>query len=325
MAAEHWFRWHHGTVNDPKWRVVANRASHALSRDVTVCHVVSVWACMLECASQATPRGTLDGWDDEDIAAGLGLDTEMVAAIREGMEGKVLEGDALSAWNVRQPKSEDATATERKRAQRAREREAKQPPEITQSHAASRDVTECHDRDRDRYISPSLRSGDTPRKRAATPDRPDDVDETTWRDWLALRRAKRAPVTDTVLAQARREATKAGLTLTRFLEIWCARGSQGLQAEWLRPNERNGPPARPAHSGATSKTAMALMALEDFANGGSAGLVDGGNFQGVAAADVPGAGADPGSRGDPVDGSRVVRIAQAGAGLGPRSGHRAIA
>ena len=71
--------------------------------------------------------------------------------------------------------------------------------------------------------------------------RPDEVQEQVWSDWLTLRRAKKAPVTETVLTQARAEAAKAGLTLTRFLEIWCARGSQGLQADWLKPHERAGP------------------------------------------------------------------------------------
>ena len=82
-----------------------------------------------------------------------------------------------------------------------------------------------------------------PRKRSATPQvaRPDDVDEQTWDDWLALRKAKKAPVTETVIDQARREAEKADMPLADFLQIWCARGSQGLQAEWIRPNERPQP------------------------------------------------------------------------------------
>ncbi|MFC4729496.1 helix-turn-helix domain-containing protein [Coralloluteibacterium thermophilus] len=72
--------------------------------------------------------------------------------------------------------------------------------------------------------------------------RPDGVREQVWKDWLTLRKAKKAPVTETVLGQAVKEAQKAGVTLDRFLEIWCARGSQGLQADWLKPNERAGPP-----------------------------------------------------------------------------------
>lgn len=83
-----------------------------------------------------------------------------------------------------------------------------------------------------------------PRRRraeaAASP--PADVAEQVWHDWLALRRAKRAPVTATVLAGARAEAVKAEMTLEAFLRVWCARGSQGLEASWLKPNERSPPP-----------------------------------------------------------------------------------
>jgi hypothetical protein len=64
------------------------------------------------------------------------------------------------------------------------------------------------------------------------------VDPQTWADWLALRKAKRAPVTATVVDGAKAEAGKAGLSLDAFLRVWCSRGSQGLQAEWLKPNER---------------------------------------------------------------------------------------
>lgn len=77
-------------------------------------------------------------------------------------------------------------------------------------------------------------------KRTSNPKRPETVSEQVWIDWLALRAKKRAPVTDTVLGEAAKEAGKAGLTLDRFLTIWCARGSQGLQADWLRPDERQG-------------------------------------------------------------------------------------
>jgi len=71
--------------------------------------------------------------------------------------------------------------------------------------------------------------------------KPDDVSQQVWDDWLELRRKKSAPVTATVLAEAKAEAIKAGLAFERFLAIWCARGSQGLQADWLRPHERGSP------------------------------------------------------------------------------------
>lgn len=79
---------------------------------------------------------------------------------------------------------------------------------------------------------------EAPRKRSAAPQRPSDVGEQVWADWLALRKAKRAPVTETVLASAASEAEKAQLSLDAFLKVWCARGSQGLEAAWLKPDER---------------------------------------------------------------------------------------
>jgi hypothetical protein len=48
-----------------------------------------------------------------------------------------------------------------------------------------------------------------------------------------------------VLQSAIEEAEKAGISLEAFLKVWCARGSQGLQADWLKPTERGGKPAEP--------------------------------------------------------------------------------
>lgn len=91
---------------------------------------------------------------------------------------------------------------------------------------------------------PSSPSVKKERVRAATPQRPADVAESVWDDWLALRRKKSAPVTATVVDSAMKEAASAGMTLEAFLRVWCFRGSQGLQAEWLKPHERgaNGTP-----------------------------------------------------------------------------------
>lgn len=106
--------------------------------------------------------------------------------------------------------------------------------------------------------SSSLRSEEKPARKRATPapapERPEGVEEQTWDDWLALRRKKSAPVTPTVLREATSEAAKAGLTLDRFLSIWCVRGSQGLQADWIKPHER-------ARSGPQGKYAAAAAGI----------------------------------------------------------------
>lgn len=77
------------------------------------------------------------------------------------------------------------------------------------------------------------------KSRAVALSCPQDVNPQVWADWLHLRRSKKAAVTETVLNGARSEAVKAGMPLQAFLEIWCLRGSQGLQADWIKPDERN--------------------------------------------------------------------------------------
>jgi len=105
---------------------------------------------------------------------------------------------------------------------------------------------------------------ESPRKREPTFQRPEDVAEQVWKDWVQLRKAKRATVSATVVAEARTEAAKADLTLERFLAVWCARGSQGLQADWLKPQERgNGQQA----TGETAYQRNARERVEAFAPG----------------------------------------------------------
>lgn len=62
---------------------------------------------------------------------------------------------------------------------------------------------------------------------------PSDVDEKVWADFLAIRKAKRAPLTDTALDGINREAVKAGLSLADTLALCCTRGWQSFKAEWV--------------------------------------------------------------------------------------------
>lgn len=64
--------------------------------------------------------------------------------------------------------------------------------------------------------------------------KPDDVSESVWSDYLKLRKAKRAPVTDTVMEAIRREAGKASMSLEAALAMCCAKGWQGFEAEWVK-------------------------------------------------------------------------------------------
>lgn len=64
-------------------------------------------------------------------------------------------------------------------------------------------------------------------------DKPEDVSSNQiWVDFLALRNARHAPLTETALNIIRKEAHKAGISLEQALETCCMRGWQGFKAEW---------------------------------------------------------------------------------------------
>jgi uncharacterized protein YdaU (DUF1376 family) len=71
-----------------------------------------------------------------------------------------------------------------------------------------------------------------PRKSASIV-KPEDVGQTVWDDFLAIRKAKRAPMTQTALAGIQREADKAGWPLETAIQECVARGWQGFKAEWV--------------------------------------------------------------------------------------------
>lgn len=101
------------------------------------------------------------------------------------------------------------------------------------------------DKSREEKNSSSLRSEGKRATRTPPPDCPPDVEPQVWSDWLSLRKDKRAKVTYTVIQGARDEARKAGMSFEDFLRVWCRRGSQGLEADWLKPHERGSPSRQP--------------------------------------------------------------------------------
>ena len=100
-------------------------------------------------------------------------------------------------------------------------------------------ISEQYQSDRPERETETETKKETKREIATIVACPQDVDQQIWDDWKQLRKAKKAPVTETVVNSSRKEAAKANMAFSDFLSVWCARGSQGLQAEWLKPDERN--------------------------------------------------------------------------------------
>lgn len=68
---------------------------------------------------------------------------------------------------------------------------------------------------------------------------PADVEQSVWDDFLKIRKANRAPLTDTALAGIKREAQKAGVSLQSALELCCERGWRGFKADWVNGSIRD--------------------------------------------------------------------------------------
>lgn len=138
-----WFRWHHGSVTDPKFQLVARKAGARLG------DVITVWAFVLEKASADADRGTIGELDFETIDFLLGAEDGTTVRILDAMTARgLIEGSRIAAWEKRQPKREreDDTAAERKRQQRAREAEESN---VTPCHTTSHQETPREEKSRE--------------------------------------------------------------------------------------------------------------------------------------------------------------------------------
>lgn len=91
--------------------------------------------------------------------------------------------------------------------------------------------------------------------------KPDDVSQEIWEDFKALRKAKRAPITKTVIAALRTQSELAGWTLDAALTECVMRGWQGFKADWL---SARGQVAKPGYSSTDSQRLRAKYGKKVF-------------------------------------------------------------
>lgn len=89
-----WLRWYHGAISDDKWPLIARKSGQP------VAIVIAIWAALLECASQADDRGSIDAFDPESVDALLQLEDGTAQAVVDAMEAKgLLEEGRIANWN----------------------------------------------------------------------------------------------------------------------------------------------------------------------------------------------------------------------------------
>lgn len=133
MTRYHWFCWHHGWANEPKFRLAAARTGR------TVAEILGVWAAVMEHASAANERGDVSGLNAELIGLSVGLDTGTVAAVLEQFRDlELIEGKRIAKWELDQNVSNDPTNA--KRQQRHRSKSAKS--NVTARYVTTQDRTE---------------------------------------------------------------------------------------------------------------------------------------------------------------------------------------
>ncbi len=225
-----WFRWHHGSVIDPKFQLVAKRASARLG------DVIAVWALILESASGNDERGTVGPLDFESIDLLLGAEDGTSSRIVEAMRQRALVDEAgrICAWDKRQPKREreDDCSSERVRAYRSRNAtERHEAPcgatsdDETPCNATERHETPREEKSREEKIKPiqGLSSNQAQRAEAATPP-----------EKRASRFAlSQLPEDWAVFCTTERPDLDPQATFARFSDFWRAKaGKDGRKLDW---------------------------------------------------------------------------------------------
>lgn len=210
-----WFRWHHGSVTDPKFQLVARKAGARLS------DVLAIWAYVLEHASAADVRGEFGDLDAEAIDCLFGFDDGLTAAVLDqmGVRGLVCDG-VVSSWVKRQPKREREgdSSTERSRAFRQKQRHATpESDDATPRNATQRQETPRGEESREELIDAA--QGAANKRGSRLPQ--DWQLPKAWGEWTLSEFKTWTP--DVVRVEA-----------DKFRDFWCAKaGREAVKLDWL--------------------------------------------------------------------------------------------
>ena len=158
-----WFRWYHGAISDPKWPLIARKSGQNIGT------VVSIWAALLEFASQSENRGSAAGFDHETIDALYGYPDGTTETVCNAMKrhGLLSETHTIVSWSKRQVKRErEDNSSERVR----RYRENKKANDFNSTQDSNANVTPV-----ERQETPRTEQNRTDKKEEVVSEKPKPV------------------------------------------------------------------------------------------------------------------------------------------------------
>lgn len=213
--------------------------------------VLAVYLHLLVDASRNVTRGHVNV-TIEDLASALDVTEDEIEAILDAMQGRVLDGSALTGWELRQPKKEDLgngetgakSATERKREQRERERNRLNNDVsdhvVTECHDESQNVTIDKDKDKDKELIKEKNKKEKSLSLTVSDLVERGLSEQTAKELLHLRKTKKATMTPIVWDSFVSEAKILGCSLESAAKSWVGLNSQGFKAQWVINNQNKG-------------------------------------------------------------------------------------
>lgn len=211
-----WFRMYVDFLNDPKMIALAFEDQR---------HFIGILALKSDGIIDAACATELL---DRIVAQRLWIDPAVISDVKRRLvaAGLIDTDWQPLAWEKRQYSSDSSTERTRRYRERLREtRPEKASDEGETSRERHGDLLDT-DTDTEKTIH-------APKGARRSIPKPEGVPESTWADFLAIRKAKRCPLTSTALAGIEREAELAGISLSDALATCCARGWQGFNADWL--------------------------------------------------------------------------------------------
>lgn len=176
--------------------------------------------------------GILQGYTPKALDHVIGWDGFAERMMDVGWLEELTEGLVMPGFEDHNGKSAKRRAEDQKRKREARN----SPQSVRNTSANDSDDSGTREEKRREDITTSLRSVDKPaskRTNWVSELVAIGVDEQHAKDWLAVRKQKKAAMTQTALKLLVTEAAKANITVAGAVEIAAARGWQSLKAEWL--------------------------------------------------------------------------------------------